>query len=478
MNDETLRELIRARQEREALQLLQQRQQQQQQQHQEQQRRDSQNILHQLNQGLVASPPSSAASLLSRARSPVEGPSPAANPLDQLLARSPVEATSASASGLDQLLASQHLLARSPVASAPAPLLGLEQLLANQRRSSLHTSSSQTNAYASVLQNSSASALSSAGLDISSLAVSQEIKRLQQLQQQMGEMRSATRDSLLFSSSQSVLPSSSSNTDPNSTLLQQYLMMQKAQLPSNLSRNTGTMGAGLTVNDTSLPAVSSAINETPNQSILEAQLLREARMIMRPNQEATASPTTFAAAAVAKAPAPFPHLHSSPGYTEGNRKMRGGVIEPFPEKLHRLLMEVELTGRTDIISFVSEGRAFAIHKSEVFFRDIVPLYFKQSRLSSFKRQLNLYGFELINSGPSRGAYYHELFQRAKPELCRRMRRVAVKVSSGKSSGTRAAAEESNKERSDIDSSSSEDEIDDDKPTSGGGVATGNEQASS
>ena len=83
------------------------------------------------------------------------------------------------------------------------------------------------------------------------------------------------------------------------------------------------------------------------------------------------------------------------------------------------------------------------------FQEIVPLYFRQSRLSSFKRQLNLvsgslclckffrscanacillqYGFELISNGPSRGAYFHELFQRDKPNLSRRMRRVAVKV---------------------------------------------------
>jgi HSF-type DNA-binding len=72
----------------------------------------------------------------------------------------------------------------------------------------------------------------------------------------------------------------------------------------------------------------------------------------------------------------------------------------------------------------------------------VPLYFRQSRLSSFKRQLNLYGFELVNTGPSRGAYYHELFQRDKPELCRRMRRVAVKVTAAKASATATAVDTS------------------------------------
>ena len=81
-----------------------------------------------------------------------------------------------------------------------------------------------------------------------------------------------------------------------------------------------------------------------------------------------------------------------------------------------------------MISFVANGRAFAIHKPDKFFKEIVPLYFRQSRLSSFKRQLNLYGFELINTGPSRGGYFHELFVEDRPEMCRRMRRVAVKVS--------------------------------------------------
>jgi HSF-type DNA-binding len=110
--------------------------------------------------------------------------------------------------------------------------------------------------------------------------------------------------------------------------------------------------------------------------------------------------------------------------------MRGGVIEPFPEKLHRLLVEVEAAGRSDVISFVANGRAFAIHKPDKFFKEIVPLYFRQSRLSSFKRQLNLYGFELINSGPARGGYFHESFVKDRPELCRQMRRVAIRGSKG------------------------------------------------
>lgn len=109
----------------------------------------------------------------------------------------------------------------------------------------------------------------------------------------------------------------------------------------------------------------------------------------------------------------------------GNR----GLIEPFPEKLHRLLTETEKAGQDDIIAFTNDGKAFEIRKPARFFKEIVPKYFKQSRLSSFKRQLNLYGFELISTGSARGGYTHESFQKDRPDLCRTIRRRDVKFCS-------------------------------------------------
>jgi hypothetical protein len=107
------------------------------------------------------------------------------------------------------------------------------------------------------------------------------------------------------------------------------------------------------------------------------------------------------------------------------RTTRGGVTEPFPEKLHRMLQEVEEAGDSDIISFFSHGRAFGVHDPEQFVSKIMPKYFKQSRLSSFQRQLNLYGFTRISSGADTGGYYHELFLKGRPALCVHMRRVGV-----------------------------------------------------
>jgi hypothetical protein len=107
-----------------------------------------------------------------------------------------------------------------------------------------------------------------------------------------------------------------------------------------------------------------------------------------------------------------------------------GILEPFPERLHRLLSEVEAAGLSHIISFTEDGQAFKIHKPEEFFRRIVQVYFKQTRLSSFKRQLNLYGFELIDHGKSKGSYYHEMFVRSEPSLARQIRRIDSKFGDG------------------------------------------------
>lgn len=88
----------------------------------------------------------------------------------------------------------------------------------------------------------------------------------------------------------------------------------------------------------------------------------------------------------------------------------------------RLLVEVERAGKDDIISFTSED-GFYIHKPDRFFKEIIPVYFRQTRLSSFKRQLKLYNFESVGGG----GYRHDLFSKSKPELCRRMKRASMKV---------------------------------------------------
>lgn len=90
-------------------------------------------------------------------------------------------------------------------------------------------------------------------------------------------------------------------------------------------------------------------------------------------------------------------------------KASGGVNNPFPTILHKMLSESEVMRFSHLISWQSHGRSFLIHKPREFVRDVVPRYFKHSKLSSFQRQLSLYGFvRLTNEGPDKGAYYHEV----------------------------------------------------------------------
>jgi hypothetical protein len=99
--------------------------------------------------------------------------------------------------------------------------------------------------------------------------------------------------------------------------------------------------------------------------------------------------------------------------------------EPFPGKLYRLLEEAGRNGNEHIISFTPDGLAFKIHSRETFVREVSPAYFSQARITSFVRQLNLYGFEKLMDGPNRGGFGHPYFRRGRPELLRMIERNAV-----------------------------------------------------
>lgn len=251
------------------------------------------------------------------------------------------------------------------------------------------------------------------------LNLSNELKLLQQLQLDVGNSAS---NSLLMQGANRT----SNDIDATAAFLQSVLE-QKVRNPlfdNPLSHSMmGIGGVGAEFLQNSLLSDARLLMSQQNQLNQQQNMLS--------NQVVVPQTNPFISQSMQGTEIPLPSPHAL-FLRDGTKRMRGGVIEPFPEKLHRLLTEVEAAGRADVISFVATGRAFAIHKPDKFFKEIVPLYFRQSRLSSFKRQLNLYGFELINTGPARGGYYHELFVKEHPELCRRMRRVAVKVaSSGK-----------------------------------------------
>lgn len=110
------------------------------------------------------------------------------------------------------------------------------------------------------------------------------------------------------------------------------------------------------------------------------------------------------------------------------------ALEPFPEKVHRLLTDAEHDDAlAAIVSFLPHGRAFRVHQVDQFVTDILPQYFHQTKWSSFTRQLNLWGFSRLHlkgssakTGSGGGtAFYHELFLRGCPDLCLYMKRVGA-----------------------------------------------------
>ena len=112
-----------------------------------------------------------------------------------------------------------------------------------------------------------------------------------------------------------------------------------------------------------------------------------------------------------------------------DRKMPAisGITENFPVKLYRMIEEAEKEGKDDIISFLSHGRAFAIHKPRQFVSEIMPKYFTTTRMSSFQRQLNLYGFRRITEGSDKGGYFHEFFLKGIKKLCKKIKRKKTSV---------------------------------------------------
>jgi len=99
---------------------------------------------------------------------------------------------------------------------------------------------------------------------------------------------------------------------------------------------------------------------------------------------------------------------------------------PFPMRLHRLLEEVSrCSDRSTIVGWLAHGRAFRVLDVDRFVQTILPEYFRLTKYCSFLRQLNLYGFRRIGTGPDRSAYYSEWFLRGRPVLTSRMRRVRV-----------------------------------------------------
>lgn len=98
----------------------------------------------------------------------------------------------------------------------------------------------------------------------------------------------------------------------------------------------------------------------------------------------------------------------------------------FPAKLHEILSCPEYS---HIITWMPHGRAWRVLNPKDFVEVVMPKKFShQSKYSSFKRQVNGWGFKRFTHGPDRNSYFHKLFLRDKPHLIQRMMRISASAS--------------------------------------------------
>ena len=93
-------------------------------------------------------------------------------------------------------------------------------------------------------------------------------------------------------------------------------------------------------------------------------------------------------------------------------------IVPFPIKLHIILKILCNEGSDEIMSWLPHGRSFKVHNTQAFEQVVMKRFFRQSSISSFKRQLNMYGFQKVHYERDIGSYYHRHFLRGRPQLAK------------------------------------------------------------
>lgn len=85
------------------------------------------------------------------------------------------------------------------------------------------------------------------------------------------------------------------------------------------------------------------------------------------------------------------HDHSNdaaPAFDTFDNFARSASNSSFPFKLYEMLQKVEEEHMEHIVSWQSHSRCFVVHKPGEF-KELLPRFFKLSKIASFQRQLNL-----------------------------------------------------------------------------------------
>uniref|UniRef100_A0A3B3R6W0 Heat shock factor protein 1-like n=1 Tax=Paramormyrops kingsleyae TaxID=1676925 RepID=A0A3B3R6W0_9TELE len=104
-----------------------------------------------------------------------------------------------------------------------------------------------------------------------------------------------------------------------------------------------------------------------------------------------------------------------------------------PAFLSKLWTLVEDHSTSDLICWSQDGCSFIVCEEQRFCKEILPLYFKHSNMTSFVRQLNMYGFRKVlqveagllraeGRGGGGVEFQHPYFRRTQPNLLELIRR--------------------------------------------------------
>jgi len=113
------------------------------------------------------------------------------------------------------------------------------------------------------------------------------------------------------------------------------------------------------------------------------------------------------------------------GNDQGVVSYRPSKRVTFPLKLMDMLSRPDLQDK--VLTWSDQGTAWRVIDSKAL-EVILPQYFKHSSYLSFSRQVQLWGFTRINDGLLKGFYYHKMFLRENPSLCKWIQRVVKKTS--------------------------------------------------